>query len=382
MASCKLTGSSRPTEHFPHHAAIRLTSSSLQWAYGVALLSAATDIRSHLGEQLFDFCQLSDRLLFVTNQRIIQVKAGGSNAAPGRWGSVQFDLPLDSIIAVCTEGNKLTVELDASADGVAVGSCAKFFGKKQGSSMVQPSPPPHKNILPVSPSPRLILTCTQVRHFDLKSPERRHFSSVLMSAIMSIRAATASSGSAAMWRPLSMGPVIDASALRATIGRATQVKLAVIGPQPWVSDDERRTCTLCDRKFTPFFRKHHCRMCGRIICSKCSPSRAPLPDLGYQKLVRLCSPCFAGRNVQSPFDALEPSASVSSASQLRAAAVDSDGVDVPGAAARGIIAAGADSPTERGSPDALATPRGTPPPIIADAQQRSRHAAGGAGAAP
>jgi hypothetical protein len=125
----------------------------LQWAYGVALLSAATDIRSHLGEQLFDFCQLSDRLLFVTNQRIIQVKAGGSNAAPGRWGSVQFELPLDSIIAVCTEGNKLTVELDASADGVAVGSCAKFFGKKQGSSMVQPSPPPHKKYFACCPQP-------------------------------------------------------------------------------------------------------------------------------------------------------------------------------------------------------------------------------------
>lgn len=111
--------------------------SSLQWAYGVALLSAATDIRSHLGEQLFDFCQLSDRLLFVTNQRIIQVKTG-ANAVPGRWGSVQFELPLDGIIAVFTEGNKLLVELDASVDALAVGSCAKFFGKKRGSSMVQP----------------------------------------------------------------------------------------------------------------------------------------------------------------------------------------------------------------------------------------------------
>ncbi len=72
----------------------------------------------------------------MTNQRIIQVKAGGSSAAHGRWGNVQFELPLDSIVAVFTEGNKLTVELDASVDGIAVGSCAKFFGKKQGSSMV------------------------------------------------------------------------------------------------------------------------------------------------------------------------------------------------------------------------------------------------------
>lgn len=131
---CSLTGSSHPQSI--HKCGPHLCC-SLQWAYGVALLSAATDIRSHLGEQLFDFCQLSDRLLFVTNQRIVQVKTG-ANAVPGRWGSVQFELPLDSIIAVFTEGNKLLVELDTSVDGLAVGSCAKFFGKKQGSSMVQP----------------------------------------------------------------------------------------------------------------------------------------------------------------------------------------------------------------------------------------------------
>ena len=85
---------------------------------------------------MYDFCQLSDRLLFVTNQRIIQVKPGGTNAVSGRWGNVQFEMPLASIVAVFVEGNKLLVELDGSGVGVALGSCAKFFGKKQGTNLV------------------------------------------------------------------------------------------------------------------------------------------------------------------------------------------------------------------------------------------------------
>ncbi len=357
---------------------------SLQWAYGVALLSAATDIRSHLGEQLFDFCQLSDRLLFVTNQRIIQVKASGSNAATGRWGSVQFELPLDSIIAVFTEGSKLTVELDSSADGIAVGSCAKFFGKKQGSSMVLHPFQPCFPWPPFLPPPfQHYFTFLQVRHFDLKTPERRQFSSILMSAIMSIRAGAASPGSSAsaMWRPLSMGPAFAASALRASIGRMTEVKATAIGPQPWVSDDERRTCTLCERKFHPFFRKHHCRMCGRIICAKCSPSRASLPDLGYQNLVRVCSPCFAGRNVQSPFDAVEASAPVSSASHLQR-----QNADFPVVASKDIsLETGRGTPSQLQEASLFEAPA-TPPPrsalsVITDAQQRLRGAADGGAAA-
>jgi hypothetical protein len=350
----------------------------LQWAYGVALLSAATDIRSHLGEQLFDFCQLSDRLLFVTNQRIIQVKAGGSSAVPGRWGSVQFELPLNGIIAVFTEGNKLLVELDASVDGLAVGSCAKFFGKKQGSSMVGAST--CFNFYPVI---LFLLTVLQVRTFDLKTPERRHFSSILMSAIMSGRAAVSSFEHEAVWRPVSMGAVVRASenSLRASIGggsRPTLVKATIVGPQPWVSDDERSSCTLCNRKFNPFFRKHHCRMCGIIICSKCSPSRASLPDLGYQNLVRVCNPCFARCNVQNPFDAVDENISAAVPSTLTSQMGVSDTgrsvIAAPTASGGNVVPRG--SSFQESPPSPFVGPLNPPPArsalaVIADAQKRA-----------
>lgn len=182
----------------------------------------------------------------------------------------------------------------------------------------------------------------QVRTFDLKTPERRHFSSILMSAIMSVRAAASSlDNTESIWRPVSMGPVVgvEENHLRASFGRGakpTQLKATALGPQPWVSDDERRSCTLCDRKFHTLFRKHHCRMCGIIICSKCSPSRVPLPDLGYQNLVRVCNPCFARRDVQNPFDALdekftegETLSAVSSAATLQTGMRRPDSVLLP-----------------------------------------------------
>jgi hypothetical protein len=38
----------------------------------------------------------------------------------------------------------------------------------------------------------------------------------------------------------------------------------------WVDSDSVTRCTLCDVKFTFTNRKHHCRQCGQVFCSKCS----------------------------------------------------------------------------------------------------------------
>lgn len=38
----------------------------------------------------------------------------------------------------------------------------------------------------------------------------------------------------------------------------------------WVPDNTRDTCALCLEPFTLFRRKHHCRLCGRIVCGTCS----------------------------------------------------------------------------------------------------------------
>lgn len=38
----------------------------------------------------------------------------------------------------------------------------------------------------------------------------------------------------------------------------------------WMPDSTGKECYECHEKFTTFRRRHHCRLCGQIFCSKCS----------------------------------------------------------------------------------------------------------------
>lgn len=60
-------------------------------------------------------------------------------------------------------------------------------------------------------------------------------------------------------------------------------------------DNECDQCTACESLFTIVRRRHHCRNCGRIFCSRCSANSIPIPDLGYEKKVRVCNLCFMYR---------------------------------------------------------------------------------------
>jgi FYVE zinc finger len=45
----------------------------------------------------------------------------------------------------------------------------------------------------------------------------------------------------------------------------------------WQPDSEVSGCPICSRQFTFWFRKHHCRKCGRVVCAGCSPHRITIP---------------------------------------------------------------------------------------------------------
>lgn len=51
-------------------------------------------------------------------------------------------------------------------------------------------------------------------------------------------------------------------------------------------------CQDCCNEFTLSFRRHHCRACGRVVCSDCSSNQAPLKYLNY-KSSRVCDKCFS-----------------------------------------------------------------------------------------
>jgi len=45
----------------------------------------------------------------------------------------------------------------------------------------------------------------------------------------------------------------------------------------WQPDSEVSKCPICRTQFSFWYRKHHCRKCGRVVCASCSPHRITIP---------------------------------------------------------------------------------------------------------
>merc|ERR1719253_1477036 len=59
----------------------------------------------------------------------------------------------------------------------------------------------------------------------------------------------------------------------------------------WVPDEEVNECPVCHRRFHHMsLRKHHCRICGRVVCGGCSDNQLYLQSMGSKQ--RVCDPCF------------------------------------------------------------------------------------------
>ncbi len=67
------------------------------------------------------------------------------------------------------------------------------------------------------------------------------------------------------------------------------------GATKWIPNEQANECALCDKPFNPLVRrKHHCRSCGALVCSKCSPDKGYVP--GYKDVkVRICTRCQEAR---------------------------------------------------------------------------------------
>lgn len=66
----------------------------------------------------------------------------------------------------------------------------------------------------------------------------------------------------------------------------------------WMPDQSCRVCYECDSQFTIFNRRHHCRICGRVFCAKCTANSIPAssdePKIGREdwERIRVCNFCF------------------------------------------------------------------------------------------
>ena len=57
----------------------------------------------------------------------------------------------------------------------------------------------------------------------------------------------------------------------------------------WIPDKEAKECMICRTKFNMVNRKHHCRMCGRVLCKSCTPRK--MLCLDYSTPQRVCVEC-------------------------------------------------------------------------------------------
>lgn len=113
----------------------------------------------------------------------------------------------------------------------------------------------------------------------------------------------------------------------------------------WMPDHSCRVCYECDSQFTVFNRRHHCRLCGRIFCGKCTANSIPAPSDDPKgrredwERIRVCNFCFKqweqelaasdnGLRISSP--GLSPSASVMSLVSTKSSGTTGNNSDTVG----------------------------------------------------
>ncbi|TRY71864.1 hypothetical protein TCAL_03156 [Tigriopus californicus] len=68
-------------------------------------------------------------------------------------------------------------------------------------------------------------------------------------------------------------------------------KLGMEAPSHWMPDAVSVECYECGAKFTTFKRRHHCRVCGQIFCSKCCDNTIAGEIVGCKGNLRVCVFC-------------------------------------------------------------------------------------------
>eukprot|EP01018_Ginkgo_biloba_P039388 Gb_11903 [translate_table: standard] len=105
----------------------------------------------------------------------------------------------------------------------------------------------------------------------------------------------------------------------------------------WMPDRSCRMCYECDSQFTLFNRRHHCRICGRVFCWKCTQNTNVTSANVHEDedCIRVCNFCFKLREQEialqyneAPY--LTPQISLSSSSTTFASCASSTNSSIGG----------------------------------------------------
>ncbi|KAK8660688.1 hypothetical protein V6N13_051603 [Hibiscus sabdariffa] len=113
----------------------------------------------------------------------------------------------------------------------------------------------------------------------------------------------------------------------------------------WMPDQSCRVCYECDSQFTVFNRRHHCRICGRVFCAKCTANSVPAPSDEPRtnredwERIRVCNYCFkqweqgiaaVDNETKAPSLGLSPSPSATSLASTKSSCTCNSGSSTVG----------------------------------------------------
>ncbi|XP_077236493.1 1-phosphatidylinositol-3-phosphate 5-kinase FAB1B-like [Tasmannia lanceolata] len=111
----------------------------------------------------------------------------------------------------------------------------------------------------------------------------------------------------------------------------------------WMPDHSCRVCYECDSQFTIFNRRHHCRLCGRVFCAKCTANSIPAKSDDPKSFreewerIRVCNYCFKqweqeiaaiDNGIRLPSPGLSPSPSATSLASTKSSGTCNSSITV------------------------------------------------------
>ncbi|KAG9413391.1 hypothetical protein AC1031_012608 [Aphanomyces cochlioides] len=70
----------------------------------------------------------------------------------------------------------------------------------------------------------------------------------------------------------------------------TSSSIEILDESKWVNADTAKYCFVCEKGFNPLRRKHHCRLCGSVVCTSCG-IHTTVGQINRAVNVRVCLRC-------------------------------------------------------------------------------------------
>ncbi|KAK9448844.1 uncharacterized protein V1518DRAFT_427987 [Limtongia smithiae] len=181
-----------------------------------------------------------------------------------------------------TDANRYGFDLDISSSAI---TDAAANGAQDGTTSLPPPPssPPAAAASPPLPTATPVNTDVVVAR-QTPAAAAAATATVDTGVTPSMTAATIAAASA-MTTPQPSSQAQSSASSPAVLSQQQHQQLAepraAFGIAPWQPDATVDACPICGLQFTLLFRRHHCRICGRVVCGPCSAALIPYPPGTY-----------------------------------------------------------------------------------------------------